>query len=224
VLTFDTVVELPEVPEIEQDDLLIGFMVANQVAIDYGGNANLYYVNVGGYAPLDKRDREYLDVKWRYAGLNELAKLGAVTDNTAADTQTRMEAALKEFPDGQVAIAYWDEFAKGVVRAIQGAGMADQVKVYSVDITDEDIGLMTADGSPWTATVATDSYNVGRLAVRSAAAMIGGESLAKYLLVQPQLITRDFLLQNNITNMDQLVQAMPALGESSLAWFSWMCK
>ena len=223
VLTFDTVINNPAVPEIEQDDLLIGFMLSKALATAYAGQAKVIYVNVGGYAPLDKRDRMWEDFKWRYAGLEEVAKTGAVTDNTAADTQTRVEAVLKENPDAQVAIAMWDEFAKGTVRAILGAGKSDQVKVYSVDITNEDIAMMTDAGSPWVATVATDSYSVGRLAVRTAAAMVGGEPVAKYLQVAPSLITQEFLLSNKITNMDELVAALPALGESPLVWPGWIC-
>ena len=223
VLTFDLVIDNPDVPEIEQDDMLIGFMLSKKLATDYGGNADVIYINVGGFAPLVKRDRAWQDFKWRYTGLKEAAQIGAVTDNTAADTQTRMEAALKEHPDADAVLAMWDEFAKGAVRAIMQAGKADQVKVYSVDITNEDIQMMTQEGSPWVATVATDSYNVGRLAVRGAAAMIAGEDLGKYLLVEPVLITQDFLRQNSISNMDELVKALPSLGESQLAWYDWMC-
>jgi simple sugar transport system substrate-binding protein len=223
VATFDLVVEDARVPEIEQDDMQIGYTLSKQLAIDNAGTANVIYINVGGFAPLVKRDRAWQDTKVRYPGLNEVTQIGNVTDNTAADTQTRMEAALKENPDADVAIAMWDEFAKGAVRAVEQAGAADKVKVYSVDITNEDIGMMTTEGSPWVTTVATDSYNVGRLAVRTAAALVGGEAVEKYLMVQPQLITQQFLLDNNITNMDELVKALPALGESALAWYPWMC-
>jgi len=224
VVTFDLVVQNPEVPEIEQDDMFIGFLLSKKLATDFGGNANVIYVNVGGFAPLDKRDRAWQDFKWRYTGLKEVAKIGAVTDNTAADTQTRMEAAMKEHPEANVALAMWDEFAKGTVRAIMQAGQSQQYKVYSVDVTNEDIQLMTQAGSPWVATVATDPYNVGRLAVRTAAALVAGEKVNKYLLVTPELITQDFLLQNKITNMDELVKALPTLGESPLNWYPWMCK
>jgi simple sugar transport system substrate-binding protein len=217
------VINNPDVTEIEQDDLLIGFMLSKALANDYAGQAKTIYVNVGGFAPLDKRDRMWEDFKWRYAGLEEVAKTGAVTDNTAADTQTRVEAVLKEHPDAQAAIAMWDEFAKGTVRAITGSGMTDKVKVYSVDVTNEDIGMMTEPGSPWVTTVATDSYSVGRLAVRAAAAAVGGEQVGKYLQVAPTLITQKFLLDNKITNMDELVAALPALGESPLVWPAWMC-
>ena len=221
VVTFDLVVNNPQVPEIDQDELQIGFLVASQLAYDTGGNANVLYVNVGGFAPLDKRDRIWQDFKWRYAGLKEVAKIGAVTSSTAADTQTRAEAALAEHPETTVVLAEWDEFAKGVTRAITQAGKADKISVYGVDIANEDIQLLTADHSPWKATVGTDSYNVGRLAVRTAAALLAGEKVNKYLLVEPSLITRDFLLANKVTTIDQLVAALPALGESSLSWYPW---
>jgi ABC-type sugar transport system substrate-binding protein len=221
VVTFDLVVNNPDVPEIEQDDLQIGFTLSRYVAVQTGGNANVLYVNVNGFAPLDKRDRIWQDFKWRYPGLNEVAKVGAVSSSTANDTQTRVEAALAENPDINVVVATYDEFAKGAVRAIQQAGKADQISVYGVDIANEDIQLIIAENSPWKATVATDSYNVGRLAVRTAAALIGGEKVDKYLLVEPTLITRDFLLENNVTNIDELVAVLPALGESSLSWYPW---
>ncbi|MBO9337787.1 MAG: sugar ABC transporter substrate-binding protein [Chloroflexus sp.] len=223
VVSFDLVVDNPQVPEIEQDDMLIGFLLAKKVVTDHAGQADVVYVNVGGFAPLDKRDRIWQSFKWRYPGLKEVTRIGAVTDNTAADTQTRMEATMKEYPNANVVVAMWDEFAKGAVRAITQAGRAKDYQVYSVDITNEDIQLMIAPDSPWVATVATDSYSVGRLAVRTAAALVAGEKVDKYLLVQPQLITRDFLLANKITNMDELIQAMPAMGESPLNWFPWMC-
>lgn len=222
VVTFDLVVDDDRVPEIEQDDLLIGYLISKQLAVDFAGNANVIYVNVGGFAPLDKRDKMWQIIKWRFPGVKEVAKIGAVTGSTAADTQTRMEAAMKEKPEANAVLAMWDEFAKGAVRAIMQAGKSDKFKVYSVDVTTEDIQMMIQQNSPWVATVGTDSYAVGRLAVRAAAALVGGEKLPKYLLVEPQLITKQFLLNNNITNMDELVKALPEMGESNLVWPDWI--
>lgn len=222
VVTFDLVVNRKDVPEVEQDDLLIGLTISEKLAIDFKGEANVIYINVGGYAPLEKRDRIWQAVKWRFPGLKEVAHIGAVTGNTASDTQTRMEAALKAHPEANAVLAMWDEFAKGAVRAIEQAGLSDKIKVYSVDINNVDIQMMIAPNSPWVATTATDSYNVGRLFVRAAAALVAGENVPKYLMLPPALVTRDFLLKNHITNMDELDQALPALGESSLCWYPWM--
>ncbi len=90
VVAFDLVIDNPNVPEIEQDDMLIGFMLSKKMATDFGGDANVTYINVGGFAPLTKRDRAWQNFKWRYEGLNEVAHSGAGTDNTGADTLTGM--------------------------------------------------------------------------------------------------------------------------------------
>lgn len=223
VVTFDTVVNSNVVPEIEQDDLLIGFDLTRHVAIEYGGNANVLYLNIAGFPPLDKRDRSYQNFLWRYPNFVQVAQVGVyVEGGTAAETQTRVEAALTENPNVNVVIAMWDELAKGAVRAIEQLGLSEQIKVYSVDVSDENIQLMREEGSPWEATMATDPYNTARVAVRSAVARIGGETVPKYLLIEPTLITRDFVLENNVTNMDELIVALPSLGESELSWYPWI--
>jgi simple sugar transport system substrate-binding protein len=222
VVAVDALISHPQVPEIEQDDMLIGFMLARQLAVDTGGDAQVIYVNVNEFAPLEKRDRIWQDFKWRYPNIKQLDHLGAVTTNTAEDTQGLVAAALAQHPNTTAVLAMWDEFAKGAVRAIMAAGQAERVKVYSVDITDEDIGMMTEPGSPWVATVATDAYNIGRLAMRAATALVAGEQVNHYILVEPQLITQQFLRQHQITNMEELVAALPALGESQLIWPDWM--
>lgn len=223
VVTFDTVVNSDVVPEIEQDDLLIGFDLTRYVAIEYGGNANILYLNIAGFPPLDKRDRSYQNFLWRYPNFHQVAQVGVyVEGGTAAETQTRVEAALTENPDINVVIAMWDELAKGAVRAITQLGLQDQVKVYSVDLSDENIQLIIEENSPWEATIATDPYSTARVAVRTAVARIGGEDVPKYLLIEPTLITRDFLLENNITNIDELIAALPSLGESDLSWYPWI--
>jgi len=222
VATFDTIVDNPAVPEIEQDDLRIGYEIMKHVALETRGEANLIYLNILGIPPLDKRDRTYQDFLWRYPGISELTMAGALTESTAADTQTRMEALLGEFQEVDVVVAMWDELAKGAVRAIDQAGLNEFVDVYAVDVSDENIALMREDDSPWEAVVATDPFNTGRVGMRVTAALIAGEDPGKFILVEPQLITRDFLLENNVTNMDELVGALPALGESDIAWFDWM--
>jgi simple sugar transport system substrate-binding protein len=223
VVTFDTVVNSDTVPEIEQDDLSIGFDLTRYVAIEYGGNANVLYLNIAGFPPLDKRDRSYQLFSWRYPNFQQVAQVGVyVEGGTAAETQTRVEAALTENPDVNVVIAMWDELAKGAVRAIEQLGLQDQVKVYSVDISDENIQMMTAENSPWEATIATDPYSTARVAVRTAAARIALEQVPKYLLIEPTLITRDVLVENNVTNINELIEVLPSLGESDLSWYPWI--
>ncbi len=224
VVSFDSALNLPQVPEIEQDDLLIGQLIARQLAVDIGGAGEVIYVNVNGFAPLDKRDRSWQDILWRYPDIKQVAQVGKVSSSTAADTQAQVEAAIKANPNATTILTTYDEFAKGAVQAVTQAGLADKYRIYGVDINTDDIQVITAEGSPWKATVATDSYSVGRLSVRAAAALIAGEPVDRYLLVPPVLVTQDFLRQNAISDIDGLVKALPALGESPLVWFDWIYK
>jgi len=222
VVAFDADVDHPAVPEIEQDDLLIGHVISSKLAVDAGGRAQVVYVTADGFAPLEKRDRGWQAHQWRYPGLREVARLGAVTAHTAADTKARVAEVLRAHPETTAILATWDEFAEGAVRAVRQAGLCGRVAVYSVDITDRDIRRMTEPGSPWVATVATDARAIGRLAVRAAAALLAGTPVEKYLPLEPLLVTREFLVSSRITGMDELLQALPSLSDSRLVWPGWM--
>jgi len=222
VLGLDMTGEHPQVPSLEQDDMWIGFLLSRKLAGDCNGQAKVVYVNPGGYAPLLKRDRSWQDFKWRYPGLQEVERTGAVTANTEAATKAGLLEVLRRHPEATAVFASWDEFARGAVHALRELGLGERVKLYSVDVSDEDIALMTAPGSPWVATVATDPANIGRVAARAAAALVAGERVERYLLIEPQLITQEFLRSSGVRTVDELVEAMPTLGESRLLWFDWM--
>jgi simple sugar transport system substrate-binding protein len=222
VVSFDTVLDHPQVPEIEQDDMALGLMVGSHLAMQHNGTADVIYINEDLYAPLVKRDRMWQEVKWRYPGLRELAQLRTVRGDVVPDTTRALAEALEAQPHAGVVLAMWNELVHGALAAIAQTGRAESITVYGVDITDEDIRLMREPGSCWTATVATDAAAIGRLAVRAAVALIGGESLPKYLLVEPVLITQQLLREKNIASMDDLVAVLPQLAESELVWPGWM--
>src|SRR5215211_5840284 len=71
LVSFDLVVENVDVPEIEQDDMLIGFLLCKHLATDSSGAVEAIYVNTDSFAPLVKRDRAWQDYKWRYGRLRE---------------------------------------------------------------------------------------------------------------------------------------------------------
>ena len=218
----DTVVDLPGVPEVEQDDMLIGYLVARKLAVDCGGRGNVVVVTNDGIAPQAKRERAWLDHLWRYPGLDEAARINAHPARAMEDARLRVAEALERHPETTAVLALWDELARGAVQAVRDVGAAGRVAVYGVDVTDEDLQLMVEPGSPWVATAANDALASGRLAVRAAAALLAGERLEKYLLLQPVLITQAFLVGNRVRSMEHLMEALPALGESHLAWFPWM--
>ena len=58
-------------------------------------------------------------------------------------------AVLRANPGLQVIFAPFDEFAKGAKIAVDEAGLGEQVKIYSADISTADIQIMKEPGSAW---------------------------------------------------------------------------
>lgn len=88
--------------------------------------------------------------------IKEIATFGSA-QNPALDTQAKMEAVLKQYPKGEITAVWaaWDEFAKGAARAIQQAGRTE-IKVYGIDMSDEDLQMIQDPKNPWVASAAVD--------------------------------------------------------------------
>ncbi len=158
---------------------------------------------------LERRNAVWEEVKAANPGNNQVAVVGEVNDTIAVTVADQMKDALTENPETIAVFAPFDEFAKGAVLAIGELGLNDQVRVYSADISTTGIAMMTADDSPWAATAATDPGNVGRITIRAAYLAAQGEELPNSIIIPPTLVTREQLLEAEVTNMLDLVEAFP---------------
>ena len=79
-----------------------------------------------------------------------------------------------------------------------------------------------ADGSPWKATGATDPNAIGAAVVRTLALNLAGELKGLNVEFPPILVTATMLKEKNITNMDDLRKAEPALNISDVSSSDWM--
>jgi simple sugar transport system substrate-binding protein len=209
---------------VNQSEHLMMEGIMQQMQNDMGGSVagDIIYVYVAGYRPLDMRNEIWN--KWKIAnpGINEVAQIGVVNANTAAQTADQAIAALQANPNTVAIVAPYDEFTKGATLAIQELGLEGKVKAYGMDISTADISVMTAENSPWVATATTDMTNFGRISLRVAA----GEATDSYdgnnLEIPPLVITRDDLLENNVQNVNQLATAFPGLATPGLAEAPWM--
>ena len=209
-------------PQIEQSDADIAQLALEQLLTDTGGEGDIAYVYVAGFAPLDRRNAVFQEVLAANPGLKNVATFGTVSDSTAAEVQTQAAAVLPANPDIKAIFAPYDEFAKGAVLAIEAAGLQDPVKVYGADISAADIGVITAENSPWVATVGTDPANVGRVAVRAAALAAAGEAVDPQIVVNPALITQQFLGDNAITTIAELGPQLPTLDTPDILPAPWL--
>jgi simple sugar transport system substrate-binding protein len=216
VIVFDADVSVPGVTVLEQGDQQMAEMTLNKLAKDSGGKAKIVKIWVAGFAPMERRQIAYKDFMSKNTGIKEVATFGAATQNTALDTQSQMEAILKQYPKkGQITAVWaaWDEFAKGAVRAIQQAGRTD-IKVYGIDMSDEDLQMIQEKNSPWVASAAVDPKDIGRIQVRYAYQKIHGDHTPATVKLKPVFVTRETLPKKRITTSD-LNQYVKGWGQSN---------
>ncbi len=211
VVCFDVDAGDSRAVQVEQSDADIAQLGLDQMVADLNGQGDVLYVYVAGFAPLDRRNAVWEQVKAANPGLKQVAQVGAVNDSTAATVADQAKAALQANPNVKAIFAPYDEFAKGAVLAVNELGLQSQIKIYGADISTADIGVMTAADSPWVATVAADPGNVGAVSVRAAYLKATGGSVPASVVVPVALITRDALVSGNVQNMQQLAAAVPEL-------------
>ncbi|MGD9916044.1 MAG: substrate-binding domain-containing protein [Rhizobiaceae bacterium] len=222
VVAFDVNLENENIPQIEQSDHELARAALDQAIKDNGTSFNAGYVYVAGFAPLDRRNEVWEEVKKANPGIVEKARWGAVNETTAASTADQTKAALRANPDISIVFAPYDEFARGVKLAANELGVADKLKIYSADVSTADIQEMTEPGSPWVATVATNPAVVGAVSVRAVALAIAGEKLDRTIVVKPTLITQKDLTDNGIKTIEDLSIKLPAFGASDAAQAPWI--
>lgn len=201
VVAFDAGVDVDGVVSLEQGDQLMAELTLNKLAEDSNGEANIVKIWTAGFAPMERRQIAYEKFLNENPGIKEIAAFGAATPNTALDTQAQMEAILKQYPnEGDITAVWaaWDEFAKGAVRAIEQAGRTD-IKVYSIDMSDEDLQMIQKDGSPWVASAAVDPTDIGRIQVRYAYQLINGEQPEERVVLEPVFIDATELPEETVT-------------------------
>ncbi len=222
VVAFDVNVENPAVPQVEQSDYLLGKLALEQAVVDNGDAWKAGYVYVAGIAPLDRRDVAWQDIKSAHPGIEEVAQFGTLDNPIANSVANQARSVLQANPDITVMFAPYDEFAKGVKIAVDEAGLTDQVKIYSADVSTADIAAMREPGSAWVATVATNPAVVGEVSVRTLAMLLAGEETEHNVVVPPTLITQDFLNDNDIKNMADLGTNMPQFAHADVSVPAWM--
>lgn len=225
VVVFDSDIDVPGVTVIDQDDYSLAWDSLKTLAQDLNGEGEIVYIWVGGFAPMERRNAIYEAFQERYPDIKEVAKFGTASSNTALDTQTQMEAILKQYPnkgDIDAVFAPWDEFAKGATRAIEQAGR-NEINVYGIDMSDEDLQLMQKENSPWVSSAATDPAEVGRVQVRFAYQKIAGEETPEIYSLNPHLVKQSDLPDETIS-MNKLGDFVDGWGASDAATSPWMKK
>lgn len=216
IVAFDVSTGVKSAITLNQDDKVVAAQSLSVLKADTGGKAQVIYAYVAGYLPLDLRNEEWEAFKKANPGIQQVAQVGVVNNDTTPQTADEIKAALLAHPDVTAIFAPYDAFAQGAVLAVDELGLQGKVKVYGGDISTADIDAMTAANSPWVDTSATNPANVGEVAVRTASLLALGDKVPSLVQVPPVLITQSFLRSHDISNMAQLVTAIPTMNTPSL--------
>ncbi|GLX68988.1 sugar ABC transporter substrate-binding protein [Paenibacillus glycanilyticus] len=222
VVVFDADVKIDGVPVLQQDNKSMAELTLEQLAKDAGGKGNIVKVWVAGFAPMERRQLAYKDFQAKYPDIKEIAAFGNA-NNPAMDTQAQMEAILKQYPNkGDITAVWaaWDEFAKGAARAIQQAGRTE-IKVYGIDMSDEDLQMIQDKNSPWVASAAVDPKDIGRVQVRTLYKEFKGEPNDPILVLNAVYVSRDALPAEQVSTT-QLSQYVDGWGSSTQNYEDWM--
>lgn len=225
VVAFDVDLNNPRVTQIEQDHHAIAQLALDRALQDNGPAFNAGYVYIGGFTPMERRDEIWRQVKAANPGIVEKARFGTLNPPIANSVADQASAVLRANPDINVIFAPFDEFAKGAKIAVDEAGRAAKIRIYSADISTADIQIMKEPDSAWTATAAINPQVAGAISVRSLAMLIAGEDPGRRLLVPPTLISRQQLLDLDVKNVRDLARKVPAFGDSAaIASPAWIPK
>lgn len=211
----------PDAVQTQQSDASLADLSLGQMLADIGSDQNVGYVNVLGIAPLDRRHTVWEEYK-AANGWTEAFFVGEFTNAVATDNAQLVDAALKANPDIRAIFAPYDELTKGTVSAINDNGLAEQIWAYGIDISNADIEVMTAAGSPWKATATTDPNAIGAAVMRTMALELAGQQSTRSVDFPGVLVTQQFLLDNSIANMVDLRAAMPELNLAEVQSADWI--
>lgn len=204
-----------------QSDASMAEGVLKQLVADVGQGAKVGYVSATGFAPLDRR-AEVWNTVVADNDLDVVFSTGKVSESTATDNIPLVDAALKQNPDVKAIFAPYDEITKGAVQAVIQNNLQSSVKVYGIDISNADLEVITADGSPWVATSATDPAAVGAGVVRALALSLAGQLDETDVQFPAITITQDFLAENKVTNVKELRTAEPSLALDDVVVADWL--
>ncbi|MFI5958737.1 substrate-binding domain-containing protein [Cryptosporangium sp. NPDC051539] len=204
-----------------QSDESLAEQVLGQMIKDIGDGQKVGLVSATGFAPLDRRGAVWKKVVADHK-LQQVFFTGKVTESTATDNIPLVDAALKQHPDVKAIFAPYDEITKGVVQAVKQNNLQDRVKVYGIDTSNADLEVMTAGGSPWVATAATDPGQIGAAVVRTIALKLAGQFSESSVSFPGVLLTQKDLQTKKITSVGALVSAEPKLKLDSVSVADWL--
>jgi simple sugar transport system substrate-binding protein len=154
-----------------------------------------------------------------------LESIGAVSSDVQGDTANKLGAVLAKYPKGKIDAIWgsWDAFSQGAYKALKENGRTE-IKLYSIDISNQDLQLMREADSPWKVSVAVDPKLIGEINLRLVAYKIAGEATPATYDFHAAAIPQALLVsQPGPVNMASLAKIIPGWGQTDdfvAPWFA----
>ncbi|MEQ9923881.1 MULTISPECIES: sugar ABC transporter substrate-binding protein [Pectobacterium] len=227
VSVFDTAVngEIPSVTVTQQDDASLTNESLGQLVKDFNGKANIIKLWVAGFPPMERRQLAYQQILKANPGIKELESIGAVSSDVQGDTANKVGAVLAKYPKGKIDAIWgsWDAFSQGAYKALKENGRTE-IKLYSIDISNQDLQLMREASSPWKVSVAVDPKLIGKVNLRLVANKIAGEATPATYEFRAAAIPQALLAsQPGAVNVAGLAKIIPGWGHTDdfiAPWFA----
>ncbi|WP_248464254.1 sugar ABC transporter substrate-binding protein [Pectobacterium versatile] len=227
VSVFDTAVngEIPGVTVTQQDDASLTNESFGQLVKDFNGKANIIKLWVAGFPPMERRQLAYQQILKANPGIKELESIGAVSSDVQGDTANKVGAVLAKYPKGKIDAIWgsWDAFSQGAYKALKENGRTE-IKLYSIDISNQDLQLMREANSPWKVSVAVDPKLIGKVNLRLVANKIAGEATPATYEFRAASIPQALLAsQPGAVNVAGLAKIIPGWGHTDdfiAPWFA----
>ena len=210
-----------------------------------GGPTPVGYVNDLHYEPLKIRNVEWETYRKKYNWEQEFFVDQAATYTTAPALQDAIRAQLRAATTStnttiQFVYAPWDYLAINTVQVLKELNDDNDddnsndhdyttTKVYGADINNADIEAMIAPQSPWLATAGGHPEMIGAALLRMNLVQLAQATTTtttananEFVQMPSFLFTQEFLLQEQVTNLDELLIAMPELRMQDIASACWI--
>jgi simple sugar transport system substrate-binding protein len=185
------------------------------------------YVNDLNYQPLQNRDFVWEVDSEKYGWEQDFFVKDAASYATPEELQGAIMEQLSNTTADNIRFIYapWDYLAINTLKAIEKSGLSADVDVYGADINNDDIKAMIQPNSAWKATAGGHPKMIGAAILRMSLLQMANqitEEEKQFIQIPSFLFTQEFLLKENVTNLSDLLDAMPDLRLNDIASACWI--
>jgi len=225
VTLFDTVAKkngqsLDGVTATFQDDYELARLSLQEIADLSKEPVKVIKLWFGGLSPLDRRQEIYKE----FEDKGEIVTLETIGPTNFQDIQgdiaAKVNAVLAKYPEGTVDAIWgsWDELAKGAYKSLIDNNRSD-IKLVSIDVSNQDINLMKENNSQWISTAAVDPALIGRMNMRLMAKKLASEETpAEYDLAAKLIKQSDLKDNTTMLNLNEIIDGWGVSNDFDEEW------